>query len=140
MEDQFFDGNNSMSSEELHAYSYAEVFGTQNTLTIPFGLIMKAIVSLADLSIGVPAGPFHLSMAKAELPTVGIWLTHLPNWYDEPKQSSIHLIGQEVRSRGLEKLPGSFYSAPDFNYRVRNLFTRTVSGEHVLNAVEELLY
>jgi hypothetical protein len=33
---------------------------------------MKVLANLADLCVGVPAGPYHLAMAKPSLPTVGI--------------------------------------------------------------------
>ena len=79
-------------------------------------------------------------MAKLDLPTIGVWLTHFPTWYEEPKEASIHLIGQEVRNRSLDKLPVSAIANANSKNRLRNIPTRTVRGEHVLNAVEELLY
>lgn len=140
MEDKLTEGEHTVRSEELHAYSFAELFGAIHASSPPFGLVMKALASLASLSIGVPTGPYHLCMAKPDLPTVGIWTRHLPSWYDEPKEASIHLISRNLRDLKLHLGPGSFDAAADLRYRTRWLDTRIVPGEQVLDAVEELLY
>ena len=66
MEDTMFHGADTVRSEELHAYSFAELFGAAGQACFPFGIVMKALVNLADLSIGVPTGPYHLSMAARD--------------------------------------------------------------------------
>ncbi len=140
MEDVLFEGDDTVCAEDLHAYSYAQLFGTLGETGVPFALILKALLNLADLSIGVPAGPFHLSMAKPDLPTVGIWLNHLPSWYDEPKPAARHLISRNLRERGFEQRPGSFFEQAGLDYAARWVDTRIVTGEQVWGAVEELLY
>ncbi len=31
------------------------------------------------------------------MPRVGIWIQHLPSWYDEPNTASVHVISRNVR-------------------------------------------
>jgi hypothetical protein len=105
---------------------------------MPFAVVMKSLLNLASLSIGVPTGPFHLSMAKPGLPTVGIWIEHLPAWYDEPKSDSIHVIGRSVYDR-MAALPGCFISRAGLYYRTIASDTPTISGELAMAAVEQIL-
>ena len=107
---------------------------------MPFGMLMKALVNLADLSIGVPTGPYHLSMVKPELPTVGLWMQHMPSWYDEPKEAAVHLLSRNIAEAGLDKRSGSFIETPGLTFRTRTLETRIITGQQVLEAVETLLY
>lgn len=140
MEDILFHGDDTLRSEELHAYSFAELFGSVGQAAFPFGIVVKALLNVADLSIGVPTGPFHLSIAKPELPTIGIWLEHLPSWYDEPKPNSLNLIGRAVREAGMDRRPGSFTDKDELHFPTRQLDTRIVTGIQVMEAVETLLY
>ena len=139
MEDQLYEGNDTMRSQALHAYSYAEVFGTSGAGTVPFGLVLKVLVNLASLSVGIPAGPYHLSMAKDGLPTVGLWIEQLPTWYDEPRPDAIHLISRNVREMGADQRPGSLAGGSGPAHQMRWLDTRRIPGEQVLSAVETLL-
>ncbi len=139
MEDRLYDGDDTVRSEELHAYSYAELFGAVGGDTPPFGLVMKALVGLADLAVGVPAGSQHLCMAKPGLPTVGLWIDHLPSWYDEPKPESIHLVSRHVHDQGQDARPGSFTDRAGLHYRTVALDTLRIPGEDVFRAAEELL-
>lgn len=139
MEDRLFEGSDTMRGAELQCWSYAELFGAPDTPTLPFGLVLKALMHLAALSVGVPAGPYHLSMAKPELPTVGLWIEHLPSWYDEPKDASIHLLSRNVREQGLDQRPGSFLEQGELRFRGTWLETRIIPGEQVVQAVESLL-
>jgi hypothetical protein len=138
-EDRLFAGDDTMRSAELGAYSYAELFGTLDQPMIPFGLVMKVLARVADLCVGVPVGPYHLCMAKPDLPTVGLWIEHLPSWFDEPKEASIHVISRNVRDRALDRQPGSFFSRSGLRYRSMYVETRAIMGEQVLSAVEALL-
>lgn len=140
MEDRLFEGEHTARAQELHAYSYAELFGTPETSSLPFGLVLKALTNLASLAIGVPAGPYHLSMAKPGLPTIGLWINHLPSWYDEPKAESLHLISKNVTDKKLDERPGSFFQEAGLEYRAVRLESRVITGEQVLGAVEELVY
>jgi len=139
MEDRLFEGDDTVRSPELRAFSYAELFGTPDDSALPFGLVMRALLHLAELVVGVPAGPYHLSMAKADVPTVGIWTEHLPCWFDEPNSCSVHLVGRNVRDRGLERRPGSFASMGGLRFDLRWLDTRIIPAAEVVSAVEHLL-
>lgn len=139
-EDVLFGGDGTVISEDLHAYSYAQLFGSIGAAAPPFGLVLKALLGLADLVIGVPTGPYHLAMAKPGLPTVGLWTEHLPSWYDEPKVASRHLVGKDVAERRFLERPGSFDSMKGLHFETRWLDTHIIPAEPVLEAVEELLY
>jgi len=39
LEERMFEGDNTVRDKELHAFSYAEIFGTVDASTIPFGLV-----------------------------------------------------------------------------------------------------
>jgi hypothetical protein len=138
MEDKLHFGDDTVRSKELNCFSFAEVFGSLQEATMPFAVVMKALLNLASLSVGVPTGPYHLSMAKPGLPTIGIWIEHMPSWYDEPKSASIHVIGKSIYNR-MASLPGSFVSRGGLYYRTIASEFRTVSGELALMAVEQLV-
>jgi hypothetical protein len=114
------------------------VFGPASSGTLPFGLILKAIVNFASLSVGVPTGPFHVSMVKRDLPTIGIWIEHSPIWYDEPKDCAIHLVGSEALHRDPRVLSQNG-EVGSLGHRIIALPTRIIPGEQVLSAVESLL-
>ena len=57
MEDRHFSGEDTIRDRALRCVSYAELFGQQGCGGMPFGLVLKALVQLAELVIGVPAGP-----------------------------------------------------------------------------------
>ncbi len=140
MEDVLFKGDDTVCSEELHAYSYAEIFGPVGAATAPYGQVMKVICNLADLVVGVPVGPYHLAMAKPDLPVVGLWTEHMPSWYDEPKDVSRHLLSRNVQDRGARERPGSFSRTHEIDFSSRWLETRVIPGAQVLESVEDLLY
>lgn len=135
MEDRLLKGEDTICSKELSAYSYAQVFGAN----LPFGLAMKACANVADLAVGVPTGPHHLAMAKDDLPVVGIWLAHMPSWYDEPKQASIHVISRNVIRTERGHRPGSFLSRGELIYRALEVDTRIITGEQAFEASRILL-
>jgi hypothetical protein len=139
IEDQHFEGEDTLISDELRCYSYARIFGNMETAILPFGLAMKALVNLADLSIGIPSGPHHLSMLRADLPSVGIWIAHYPSWYDEPKEASIHVLSRNIRDSSYYDHDGTFTEHGALRYRVIELDTKRVLGQDVMNAVETLL-
>lgn len=134
-----FEGEHTLRDGTLHAYSFAELFGVSGSPGIPFGLLMKALINLADLVVGVPAGPYHLSMAKLEVPTIGIWTEHLPGWFDEPKPASMHVVSRNVRDHGLDRRPGSIADSADLEFRLMFVNTRIITGEQAVEAVEALL-
>lgn len=79
---------------------YRELFGDVDA---PFSRAYLALLARAAGVVGVPAGPFHVAMVHGGVPIVGIWTTHLPEWYDEPNALATHLIGDEVRRRGFHR-------------------------------------
>lgn len=138
MEDR--DYADSIKNPALHTFAYSDVFGEPEAAFAPFGRVMKCLASAASLCVGVPAGPYHFAAQAPALPTVGVWLEHLPSWYDEPRAGLLHVIGSHAAQRlGAPGQPGSFIERDDFNYAVRVLDTRTVPGDAVMAAVEELL-
>lgn len=139
IEDRLFSGDDTVRAHDWRCQSYAELFGTPDSASIPYGLIMKSLLKQADLVVGVPAGPLHLAMAHPDPPpTVGIWIEHHPSWYDEPKQDSIHLIGRNVVDRGLASRPGSLVEAGALRYRAIWTESRIITGEQALGAVRLL--
>jgi len=138
IEDRLFEGDDTMRSRDLQAYSYAEIFGTLDQPMIPFGLVMKVLVSMADLAVGVPVGPYHLCMAHPALPTVGIWIEHLPSWFEEPREGTIHVISRNIRDGALDRMPGSFFTRSNLRYRSSYVETRIITGEQVLAAAEQI--
>jgi hypothetical protein len=138
MEDRHFSGEHSLRSRRLQCYSYADLFGSIRASSVPFGLVMKALADLAELVVGVPSGPYHLCMAKPDLPTIGLWIEHLPSWFDEPKGLSIHVISSNVADRGLDKRRGSFSNAGNLFFKWMCVPSRTIGGQDVLDACEEL--
>jgi hypothetical protein len=139
MEDKLYQGEDTVRDPELNSYSYAEIFGQIGGQTPPFGLVLKALTNFASLSVGIPSGPYHLSMIKEGLPTIGLWTEQLPCWYDEPKAESLHLIGRYVHDRGIDQRPGCNLNTSGLSFRARRLDTRRIPGEDVFEAALELL-
>jgi hypothetical protein len=86
----------------------------------------------------VPTGPFHVCMANPNLPTIGLWIEHLPTWYEEPKEAAIHLIGRNAQ-RKINMKKGSFIERPGYSHRALYVQTRASPGEDVITATEALL-
>jgi ADP-heptose:LPS heptosyltransferase len=139
MEDRLFGGDDTVCVPELHAWSYASLFGTPETGALPFALVLKVLMNFADLCVGVPSGPYHLAMAKPGLPTVGIWIEHLPSWYDEPKAASRHVISRNIRDAGLDCLPGSFFRKDGLEFRALRVDSRIITGEQVAAAAGDVV-
>ena len=140
MEERAFAGSDTVRDQGAGCVSYHELFGAADDgHSMPLGLVLKALLEFADLVVGVPTGPYHLAMAKPGLPTVGLWIEHWPAWYDEPKAESIHLISRNLRDSGALSRPGSFSEFEGLKFRTRMLETRTIPGEAVFAAAEELL-
>ncbi len=139
VEDRHFEGQHTLKSKDLNAFTYAELFGCGEEPRLPFGLVMKALINIADLAVGVPTGVLFLCLLKKDLPTVGIWTAHLPSWYTEPGQSAIHVISRNIADQGLDRRPGSFQDKAGLHFRLLKVDKRIISGEQALNAVEMLI-
>ena len=139
LEERVCTGADTVRDAALDCVSYDELFGAAGASSTPFALVLKALLHFADLVVGVPAGPYHLAMAKPGLPVIGLWTQHWPAWYDEPKAASAHLVSRNLRDSGALSRPGSFSRRGALEFRIRELKTRIISGEAVLEAAEELL-
>ncbi len=105
----------------------------------PFARILKALLARIDLTIAVPAGPLHVAMSHGAIPTVGLWLAHHPDWYDEPNANAVHLIGRYVRDRGFDRRPATSTKPPSLAHRIEYLDTLHVPAAAVLGAVDSLI-
>lgn len=105
----------------------------------PFARAYKALAARADLFVGVPAGPLHVTMARGGVPIVGLWLAHHPDWYDEPNADAIHLIGRHVRDRGFHRRPATVTKPASLQHRLEYLDTPEVSADSVARAARQAL-
>jgi len=101
----------------------------------PFGRIYKAFSSRVALFAGVPAGPLHFTMARGGIPTVGLWIAHHPDWYDEPNPAAIHLVGRYVRERKFDRRPATTTKPPSLRHRLVYLETDAIGADDVMEAV-----
>jgi hypothetical protein len=104
----------------------------------PFARLYKALANRASLFAGVPAGPLHVTMARLGIPTVGLWLAHHPDWYDEPNPDAIHLIGRHVRDKGFDKRPATVTKPPSLQHRLVYLDSLEIGARDVVEAVRTL--
>ena len=104
----------------------------------PFARLYKALAQRIDLFIGIPAGPLHFTMARGRVPTVGLWLAHHPDWYDEPNPAAIHLIGRYVRDRGFDRRPATATKPAELAHRLRYLDSSSIDADAVIETVKEL--
>jgi hypothetical protein len=105
----------------------------------PFARVYKAVATRTDLFVGIPAGPLHFMLARGGVPTVGLWLAHHPDWYDEPSANAIHLVGRYVRDRGFDRRPATVSKPPSLRHRVEYLDTEAIGAEPVLAAARSLI-
>jgi hypothetical protein len=128
----------SMDDEPLGEGSagFRELFGD---LAQPFARLYKALAARTSLFVGIPAGPLHVTMARGDVPTIGLWLAHHPDWYDEPNPHAIHLVGRYVRERGFDRRPATTTKPPSLAHRLRYLETRAIDPRSVAEAARELI-
>lgn len=110
---------------------YGELF---EDVDASFARTYMALLARTDGVVGVPAGPLHVAMARGGIPVVGIWLAHLPEWYDEPNEHAVHLIGDEVRCRGFDRRPAT-RTLPARWHDKRILDERAISAKDALDAL-----
>jgi len=109
-----------------------------NDLGEPFARVYKALLMRVDLFVGIPAGPLHFTIARGGIPTIGLWLSHHPDWYDEPNRSAMHLVGRYVRDRRFHKRPATRTKPPSLRHRIVYLDTLTIGAEPVIEAARTL--
>jgi hypothetical protein len=105
----------------------------------PFARLYKALAQRTDLFVGIPAGPLHLALARGGVPTIGLWLAHHPDWYDEPNPDAIHLVGRYVRDRGFDRRPATTTKPPSLRHRLVYLDTQTIGVEPVVEAARTFI-
>lgn len=123
----------SMDNEDLGegVAGFRQLFGD---LREPFARLYKALAKRTDLFAGIPAGPLHFTMARGGIPTIGLWVAHHPDWYDEPNRDAIHLVGRYVRDRRFERRPATTTKPPSLQHRVVYLDTYAIDARRVLEA------
>jgi hypothetical protein len=128
----------SMDAERLGdgVVGFREAFAD---LDEPFARSYKALAARADLFVGVPAGPLHVTMARGGVPIVGLWLAHHPDWYDEPNPAAMHLIGRHVRDRGFDRRPATVTKPASLQHRLQYLDTLAIPTDAVVEAVRQVL-
>jgi hypothetical protein len=128
----------SMDDEALgeNVAGFRALFGA---LDEPFARLYKALAARASLFIGVPAGPLHVTMARGGIPTVGLWLAHHPDWYDEPNPRAIHIIGRFVHDKGFDKRPATKTKPASLQHRLVQLDSLGISAEDALEAAQAAL-
>lgn len=113
-------------------------------LGLPFAQVFKAVLERTDLLVGVPAGPLHMAMARTDVPVVGIWHAHHPDWYDEPSPRARHLIGTGVTTGtflkpAFDKRPATLTKPPSLQHKIAVVDAAQIPAEAVLAAAAELV-
>ncbi|MGC2129212.1 MAG: glycosyltransferase family 9 protein [Candidatus Aquilonibacter sp.] len=109
-------------------------------LELPFAHVLVTLVRAAHAYVGVASGPLHAAIAMGGRPTVGLWLAHWPEYYDEPSSEAIHLVGPEVYRRGLDRRIGARTKARAgvLPYRIEAFRDRPPTSADALDALERV--
>jgi hypothetical protein len=109
-------------------------------LDVPFAHVLVTLIRAAYAYAGVASGPLHCAIAMGGRPTVGIWLSHWPEYYDEPSPDVTHLVGPMVYRKGLDRRIGARTKARAgvLPYRIEAFRTRTPSSTDALDALDAL--
>lgn len=134
MEDPSFGEQTAWPGRDIVA-GYQELFGD---IDAPFARTFLALLNRTTAFVGVPAGPLHVTMVRGGIPTIGLWLAHLPEWYDEPNANATHIIGSAVRERGFDRRPAT-KTLPTNWHRKIALDTRSIPADAALAILKELL-
>lgn len=107
-------------------------------LDLPFAHVIVTLIRTAHAYVGVAAGPLHAAIAMGGRPTVGIWLAHWPEYYDEPAADAIHLVGPEVYRKKLDQRVGarSKARAGVLPYRIEAFREKSPTSADALDALE----
>ncbi|MBV8066667.1 MAG: hypothetical protein JO113_01735 [Candidatus Eremiobacteraeota bacterium] len=128
----------SMDDEDLgeNTAGFRALFGD---LDEPFARLFKAFARRVELFVGIPAGPLHFALARAGIPTVGLWTAHHPDWYDEPNPNAVHIVGRYVRDRGFDRRVATTTKPPSLRHRLLYLDTLSIGAGDVREAVAQLI-
>ncbi|GAC1502000.1 MAG: hypothetical protein NVS1B14_06600 [Vulcanimicrobiaceae bacterium] len=108
-------------------------------LDLPFARAYRALLARTHLFVGVPAGPLHVAMARADVPMVGIWLAHHPDWYDEPNSNALHLVGEFVYRSKFDRRAASVTKPAALRHRIEPLGSGTGATDAVVGAAQAVL-
>lgn len=117
------------------ARAYSDLFGD---LGLPFAQVLKALVCRASAAIGVPAGPLHVALARDDLPVVGLWHAHHPDWYEERNATALHLIGGEAVARRLDRRPATRSTPEHLRNRTLTCAPSQIPPEAAIEALSAL--
>ncbi len=128
----------SMDDDELGESStgYRRLFAS---LEPPFAWLFKALAARMELFVGIPAGPLHFVLARGGIPTVGLWLAHHPDWYDEPNPNAVHVLGNYIRERRFDRRPATVTKPPTLAHKIRFVDSRAIAARDVVAAAEEAM-
>lgn len=109
-------------------------------MDLPFAHAMVTLIRAAHAYVGVAAGPLHCAIAMGGRPTVGIWLAHWPEFYDEPTADAIHLVGPAVYRKKLDQRVGarSKARAGVLPYRIEAFREQSPTSADALDALERV--
>ena len=109
-------------------------------LDLPFAHVLVTLIRAAHAYVGVAAGPLHAAIAMGGRPTVGIWLAHWPEYYDEPTADAIHLVGPNVYRKKLDQRIGarSKARAGVLPYRIEPFHDKSPTSTDALDALRLL--
>jgi hypothetical protein len=100
----------------------------------PFARLYKALSKRIDLFVGIPAGPLHFTIARGGIPTVGLWIAHHPDWYDEPNPGAVHIVGRYVRDRRFDRRPATTTKPQALRHRLIYLDSNAIDAGSVVEA------
>lgn len=100
----------------------------------PFARAYLALLTRCAGVVGIPAGPLHVAMVRGGVPIVGVWSTHLPEWYDEPNPLAVHVIGDFVRRRGFHRRKATRTLPPGWHRKIV-VGTEVIPADVVLGAL-----
>jgi hypothetical protein len=109
-------------------------------LDLPFSHVLVTLIRAAYAYVGVAAGPLHCAIAMGGRPTVGIWLAHWPEYYDEPTTDAIALVGPAVYRKRLDQRVGARTKrdAGVLPYRIEAFRDRVPTSADALDALERV--
>lgn len=108
-------------------------------LGLLFARVYKALAARTDLFVGIPAGPLHFTLARGGVPTVGLWLAHHPDWYDEPNPDAVHLVGRYVRDRAFDRRLATTTKPQSLRHRIEYLDSPAIGAEAVVAAARSVI-
>jgi hypothetical protein len=123
------------------APTVADVF--DGAIDVPFAHLATTLIRASHAFVGVASGPLHCALSIGERPVVGIWLSHWPEFYDEPSPTAIHLVGPNVYRNRLDRRVGAVTKAqraPNLSYRIVPFRKKPPSPADVLDGLMASLY